>query len=37
VLFGALFDTVLLREPWLLARMAAALMVLAGALLLRVR
>jgi drug/metabolite transporter (DMT)-like permease len=37
VLFGALFATVLLREPWLLARMAAALMVLAGALLLRVR
>jgi drug/metabolite transporter (DMT)-like permease len=37
VLFGALFATVLLREPWLLARMAAAVMVLAGALLLRVR
>jgi drug/metabolite transporter (DMT)-like permease len=37
VLFGALFATLLLREPWLLARFAAAGMVLAGALLLRVR
>jgi drug/metabolite transporter (DMT)-like permease len=37
VLFGALFATLVLREPWLLARVAAALMVLAGALLLRVR
>ena len=37
VLFGALFATLVLREPWLLARMAAALMVLAGALLMRVR
>jgi len=37
VLFGALFATLLLREPWLMARITAALMVLAGALLLRVR
>jgi drug/metabolite transporter (DMT)-like permease len=37
VLFGALLATLLLREPWLLARFAAAGMVLAGALLLRVR
>ena len=37
VLFGALFATLLLREPWLTARIVAALMVLAGALLLRVR
>ncbi|MBX9588251.1 MAG: EamA family transporter [Hyphomonadaceae bacterium] len=37
VLFGALFATLLLREPWLLARITAAVMVLAGALLLRVR
>lgn len=37
VLFGALFATLLLREPWLAARVVAAAMVLAGALLLRVR
>lgn len=37
VLFGALFATLVLREPWLLPRIAAALVVLAGALLLRVR
>lgn len=37
VLFGALFATLLLREPWLLARATAALIVLAGALLLRAR
>ena len=37
VLFGALFATLLLREPWLLARISAVLIVLAGALLLRVR
>jgi len=37
VLFGALFATLLLREPWLAARIIAAAMVLAGALLLRVR
>jgi drug/metabolite transporter (DMT)-like permease len=37
VLFGALFATLVLREPWLLARIAAAVVVLAGALLLRVR
>jgi drug/metabolite transporter (DMT)-like permease len=37
VLFGALFATLLLREPWLAARIVAAVMVLAGALLLRVR
>lgn len=37
VLFGALFATLLLREPWLLPRITAALVVLAGALLLRVR
>ena len=37
VLFGALFATLLLREPWIVARIAAAIMVLVGALLLRVR
>jgi drug/metabolite transporter (DMT)-like permease len=37
VLFGALFATLILREPWLVARITAAAMVLAGALLLRVR
>jgi drug/metabolite transporter (DMT)-like permease len=37
VLFGALFATLLLREPWLAARIAAAGIVLAGAFLLRVR
>ena len=37
VLFGALFATLLLREPLLLARIASAFIVLAGALLLRVR
>jgi uncharacterized membrane protein len=37
VLFAAVFATLLLREPWLLARVTAAVMVLAGALLLRVR
>lgn len=37
VLFGALFATLLLREPWVLARVTAAIIVLAGALLLRVR
>jgi drug/metabolite transporter (DMT)-like permease len=37
VLFGALFATLVLREPWLAARIAAAFMVLAGAFLLRVR
>jgi drug/metabolite transporter (DMT)-like permease len=37
VLFGALFATLILREPWIAARVTAALMVLAGALLLRVR
>jgi len=36
VLFATLFSTLLLREPWLAARIAATLMVLAGALLLRV-
>jgi drug/metabolite transporter (DMT)-like permease len=35
VLFAALFSTLLLREPWLAARTAATLLVLAGALLLR--
>jgi len=37
VLFGALFATLILREPWVAARVTAAVMVLAGALLLRVR
>jgi drug/metabolite transporter (DMT)-like permease len=37
VLFATLLSTLLLREPWLIARIAATLMVLAGALLLRVR
>jgi drug/metabolite transporter (DMT)-like permease len=37
VLFGALFATLLLREPWIAARIAAAAMVLTGALLLRMR
>jgi drug/metabolite transporter (DMT)-like permease len=37
VLFATLLSTLLLREPWLAARIAATLMVLAGALLLRVR
>jgi drug/metabolite transporter (DMT)-like permease len=37
VLFATLLATLLLREPWLAARIAATLMVLAGALLLRVR
>lgn len=37
VLFGALFATLILREPWLVTRVTAALVVLAGALLLRVR
>lgn len=37
VLFATLISTLLLREPWLAARIAAALLVLAGALLLRVR
>jgi drug/metabolite transporter (DMT)-like permease len=36
VLYATLISTLLLREPWLAARVAAALMVLAGALLLRV-
>lgn len=37
VLFAALISTYLLHEPWRAARIAATLMVLAGALLLRVR
>jgi uncharacterized membrane protein len=37
VLFATLISTLLLREPWLAARIAAALLVVAGALLLRVR
>lgn len=37
VLFATLISTLLLREPLLAARMAATVMVLAGALLLRVR
>ena len=37
VLFGALFATLILREPWLVTRVTAALVVLAGAFLLRVR
>jgi drug/metabolite transporter (DMT)-like permease len=37
VLFGALFASVILREPWIAARVTAAAMVLMGALLLRVR
>jgi drug/metabolite transporter (DMT)-like permease len=37
VLFATLISTLLLREPWLAARIAATLMVLTGALLLRVR
>jgi drug/metabolite transporter (DMT)-like permease len=36
VLFATLLSTLLLREPWLAARIAATCMVLAGALLLRV-
>jgi drug/metabolite transporter (DMT)-like permease len=35
VLFATLFSTLLLREPWRVARVAATLIVLAGALLLR--
>lgn len=35
VVFATLFSTLLLREPWLAGRIAATLMVLAGALLLR--
>jgi drug/metabolite transporter (DMT)-like permease len=35
VLFATLISTLLLREPWLAARIAATVMVLAGALLLR--
>jgi drug/metabolite transporter (DMT)-like permease len=37
VLFGALFATLILREPWIAARVVSAVMVLAGALLLRMR
>jgi drug/metabolite transporter (DMT)-like permease len=37
VLFGALFATLILREPWIAARIVSAVMVLAGALLLRMR
>jgi drug/metabolite transporter (DMT)-like permease len=37
VLFATLLSTLLLREPWLAARIIATLMVLAGALLLRAR
>jgi drug/metabolite transporter (DMT)-like permease len=37
VLFATLLSTLLLREPWLAARVVATLMVLAGALLLRMR
>jgi drug/metabolite transporter (DMT)-like permease len=37
VLFAAVFASLLLREPWVLARISAALVVLAGALLLRIR
>jgi drug/metabolite transporter (DMT)-like permease len=37
VLFGALFATLILREPWVAARVVSAVMVLAGALLLRMR
>jgi drug/metabolite transporter (DMT)-like permease len=37
VLFATLLSTLLLREPWLAARIAATLLVLVGALLLRVR
>jgi drug/metabolite transporter (DMT)-like permease len=37
VLFATLLATLLLREPWLAARIAATLLVLAGALLLRLR
>jgi drug/metabolite transporter (DMT)-like permease len=37
VLFATLIATLLLREPWLAARIAAAVIVLTGALLLRVR
>ena len=35
VLFATLFSTLLLREPWVAARTAATLLVLAGALMLR--
>lgn len=35
VLFGALFATLILREPWVATRMVVAAMVLTGALLLR--
>jgi drug/metabolite transporter (DMT)-like permease len=35
VLFGALFATLILREPWIATRAAVAVMVLTGALLLR--
>jgi drug/metabolite transporter (DMT)-like permease len=37
VLFGALFATLILREPWIAARIVSAVMVLGGALLLRMR
>jgi drug/metabolite transporter (DMT)-like permease len=37
VLFGALFASLFLREPWIAARIGATALVLAGALLLRVR
>jgi drug/metabolite transporter (DMT)-like permease len=37
VLFGALFASLFLREPWIAARIGATVLVLAGALLLRVR
>jgi drug/metabolite transporter (DMT)-like permease len=37
VLFATLLSTLILREPWLAARIAATLLVLAGALLLRLR
>jgi drug/metabolite transporter (DMT)-like permease len=37
VLFATLISTLFLREPWLAARIAATLLVLAGALLLRMR
>ena len=37
VLFGALFASLFLREPWIAARVAATGLVLAGALLLRMR
>ncbi|HWE16490.1 MAG TPA: EamA family transporter [Hyphomicrobiaceae bacterium] len=37
VLFATLISTLFLREPWLVARIAATFLVLAGALLLRMR